>query len=108
MARQEKVRELARMAKMRITGGYYSKDAEAERRSRRRTLADKVVYDKIVAIVERDGTVTDVIARLVDSDAFAAADETQRERIVLTAAATYRNVKRELQAKKAEAAIATR
>ena len=47
-------------------------------------------------IVEQDGTVTDVIARLVDGDAYAAADEVERQRLVLNAAATYRRVKEEI------------
>ena len=97
------VRELARRAKHRITSGYYAKDAEAQRKARRRTLTDKVTYDKIVEIVARDGTVTDVIARLVDGVAFDRASETERERLVLGAAATYRKVKGELARQKSAA-----
>ena len=72
----------------------------------RRTLADKVVYDKIVDIVRHDGTVTDVIARLIDSSVFDNADEAARERYVLTAAATYRKVKREYESRAAAGNVA--
>lgn len=100
MTDRQNVRELARRAKQRMIGGYYGKDAE---RIRRRTLEDKVLHDKIAAIVERDGTVTDVIAQLLDKDAFAMTDEVGRERMVLRVAAEYRRVREELTRKRAAA-----
>ena len=101
-----KMHSLARQAKHRITSGYYTKEAAAERKAYavRRTLADKVVYDKIVDIVRHDGTVTDVIARLIDSSVFD--NEAARERYVLTAAATYRKVKREYESRAAAGNVA--
>ena len=93
MTERQNMRELARKAKQRMITGYYGK---GEQRGRRRTLEDKVMHDKIVAIVEQDGTVTDVIARLVDGEAYAAAGEVERQRLVLNAAATYRRVKEEI------------
>ena len=100
-----KMHSLARQAKHRITSGYYTKEAAAERKAYavRRTLA---VYDKIVDIVRHDGTVTDVIARLIDSSVFDNADEAARERYVLTAAATYRKVKREYESRAAAGNVA--
>ena len=76
MTERQNMRELARKAKQRMIAGYYGK---GEQRGRR-----------------QDGTVTDVIARLVDGDAYAAADEVERQRLVLNAAATYRRVKEEI------------
>ena len=55
MTERQNMRELARKAKQRMIAGYYGK---GEQRGRRRTLEDKVMHDKIVAIVEQDGTVT--------------------------------------------------
>ena len=103
-----KMHSLARQAKHRITSGYYTKEAAAERKAYavRRTLADKVVYDKIVDIVRHDGTVTDVIASLIDSSVFDNADEAARERSVRTAAATYRKVKREYESRAAAGNVA--
>lgn len=88
---------LAKQAKGRMMSGYYGAARRGENgRSLRQTFEDKLLFDKITAIVESDTDTKDAIGRLVDKKLIATADEVTRQRHVLRIAATYVKTKREI------------
>ncbi len=89
---------LARQAKYRMTGGYYGAAARRGEngRSLRQNFENKLLLDKIEAIVKSGTDTQDAIGRLVDKKLIETADEVTRQRHVLQIAATYVKAKREL------------
>ncbi len=89
---------LARQAKYRMTGGYYG--AAARRgdngRSLKQNFENRLLLDKIEALVKSGTDTHDAIGRLVDKKLMETADEVTRQRHVLQIAATYVKAKREL------------
>ena len=92
---------LAKQAKGRMTSGYYcSASRRGENgRSFKQTFEDKILLDKITAIVTADTQTGDAIGRLVDKKLLASADEVIRQRHVLQIAAMYVKTKREITGK---------
>lgn len=89
---------LARQAKYRMTGGYYGAAARRGEngRSLKQSFENKLLLDKIEALVKSGTDTQDAIGRLVDKKLIETADEVTRQRHVLQIAATYVKAKREI------------
>lgn len=89
---------LAKQAKYRMTGGYYGAEARrgAGGRSLKQIFGDKLMLDKITAMMNSGTDTQDAIGRLVDKKLLETADEVTRQRHVLQIAATYVKAKREI------------
>lgn len=89
---------LAKQAKGRMMSGYYGSAARrgTSGRTLKQTFEDKLLYDKISALVASGTDTSDAIGRLVDKKLIATADEITRQRHVLQIAAHYVKVRREL------------
>ncbi len=89
---------LAKQAKNRMTSGYYGSSARrgASGRSLKQTFEDKLLHDKITALINSGTDTSDAIGRLVDKKLIATADEITRQRHVLQIAASYVKAKREM------------
>lgn len=89
---------LARQAKYRMTGGYYGVEARRGEngRSLKQNFENKLLLDKIEAIVTSGTDTQDAIGRLVDKKLIETADEVTRQRHVLQIAAAYLKAKKEI------------
>lgn len=89
---------LARQAKGRMTSGYYGSAARRNGNGRtvRQSFEDKLLHDKITALVASGTDNRDAIGRLVDKKLIETADEITRQRHVLQIAARYVKEKREM------------
>ena len=92
---------LAKQAKNRMTKGYYGSAARRSEngRSLKQTFEDKILHDKIPALISSGTDTSDAIGRLVDKQLIATADEITRQRHVLQIAARYLREKREIEKK---------
>lgn len=89
---------LAKQAKGRMTSGYYGSAARRGEygRTLKQSFEDKLMFDKISAMVKSGTDVQDAIGRLVDKKLIETADEITKQRHVLQIAANYVKVRREL------------
>lgn len=88
---------LAKQAKSRMTSGYYGSARRGEGgRSLKQSFEDRLLHDKITAMINSGSDNEDAIGRLVDKKLIATADEITRQRHVLQIAAAYVKTKREL------------
>lgn len=90
---------LAKQAKSRMTKGYYGSAARRSEngRSLKQTFEDRLLHDKITALLNSGADTSDAIGRLVDKKLVETADEITRQRHVLQIAARYLKEKREIE-----------
>lgn len=90
---------LAKQAKSRMTKGYYGSAARRSEngRSLKQTFEDRILHDKITALITSGADTSDAIGRLVDKKLVETADEITRQRHVLQIAARYLKEKREIE-----------
>lgn len=93
---------LAKQAKGRMTSGYYGSAARRGESGRtlKQTFEDKLMFEKIAAMVKSGTDAHDAIGRLVDKKLIETADEITKQRHVLQIAANYVKVRRELSRQK--------
>lgn len=96
-ASEKSMHFLAKQAKDRMTSGYYGIASRRERdgRSVKQSFQDKLLYEKIVQIIQSGLDLPDVIGRLADKKIMQSPDAAVRQRHILQTAANYIKVKRE-------------